>query len=55
MDIPEAAITAAAEAIEDEAMSRIGRDLGTLHRNEIVTAGLRAAYPILLAQFHEKA
>jgi hypothetical protein len=36
-------ITAAAEAIEDVAISRIGRDLGTVHRDEIVGAGVAAA------------
>jgi hypothetical protein len=36
-------LTAAAEAIEDAAMLMIGRDLGTLHRNDIVQAGLDAA------------
>lgn len=46
-EIPEAAVHAAAEAIEDRAMELIGRDLGTIHRNEIVAAGLAAALPHL--------
>lgn len=33
-------LTAAAEAIEDAAIMCIGRDLGTVHRNEIVAAGV---------------
>lgn len=40
-------LTAAAEAIEDVAIRLIGRDLGTVHRNEIVAAGLAAAFRVL--------
>lgn len=36
-------VTAAAEAIEDAAITRIGRDLGTVHRDTIVAAGVAAA------------
>ena len=36
-------VTAAAEAVEDIAIRRIGRDLGTVHRDEIVAAGLVVA------------
>lgn len=45
--IGDEAVTAAAEAIEDEAIRRIGRDLGTVHRDDIVRAGLAAALPWL--------
>jgi hypothetical protein len=47
------AVTAAAEAIEDAAMRWLGRDLGTLHRNEIVAEGLAAAVPHLERQIRE--
>lgn len=47
--IPDEAVTVAAEAIEDEAMRALGRDLGTLHRDDIVRAGLAAALPFLRA------
>lgn len=47
-EIPEAAVQAAAGAIEDRAMELIGRDLGTIHRNEIVAAGIAAALPHLV-------
>lgn len=40
-------LTAAAEAIEDVAIQRIGRDLGTLHRDEIVAAGVAAALRVM--------
>jgi hypothetical protein len=36
-------IAAAAEAVEDVAVRLIGRDLGTIHRDEIVSAGIAAA------------
>lgn len=36
-------VTAAAEAIEDAAIPLIGRDLGTVHRDTIVAAGVAAA------------
>lgn len=39
-------VTAAAEALEEEAIARIGRDLGTLHRDTIVHAALTAALTI---------
>lgn len=45
--IPDEAVRLAAEAIEDEAIRHIGRDLGTIHRDDIVRAGLTAAAPIL--------
>jgi hypothetical protein len=38
-------VCAAAEAIEDEAIVSIGRDLGTIHRDDIVRAGLAALAP----------
>lgn len=40
-------ITNAAEAIEEVAIRRIGRDLGTIHRNEIVAAGVAAALRVM--------
>ena len=46
-DLANAMRAAATEAIEDEAMSRIGRDLGTVHRDAIVAAGLAAALRVL--------
>jgi len=49
--ISEEAIRAAGEAIEDKAILRLGRDLGTIHRDEIVHAGLVAAYPLLRQQW----
>ena len=48
-DLANAMRAAAAEAIEGEAMSRIGRDLGTVHRDAIVAAGLAAALRVLAA------
>jgi hypothetical protein len=41
------AVTAAAEAIEDVAIRRIGRDLGAIHRDEIVGAGLAAGLRVI--------
>jgi hypothetical protein len=40
-------ITAAGEAIEDVAIRLIGRDLGTIHRDEIVGAGVAAALRVM--------
>lgn len=40
-------LTAAGEAIEEVAIPRIGHDLGTLHRDEIVGAGVRAALRVM--------
>lgn len=37
------AIRAAAEAIGDEALTHLGRDIGTIHADHIAEAGLRAA------------
>jgi hypothetical protein len=39
----DAMLAAAGEAIEDAAIRLIGRDLGTIHRDAIVGAGLAAA------------
>lgn len=47
--IPDKAVSIAAEAMEDEAMRLLGRDLGTLHRNDIARAALEAAVPYLTA------
>lgn len=41
--ITDATVRAAAEAIEDECLRRLGRDLGTIHRDDIVRVGLEAA------------
>lgn len=41
------AVTAAAEAIEDAAVRRIGRDLGTLHRDATFAAGVAAALRVV--------
>ncbi|MEU9849209.1 hypothetical protein [Streptomyces sp. NPDC047985] len=38
-----AGIRAAADAITDEALTHLGRDLGTIHVERIAEAGLRAA------------
>jgi hypothetical protein len=48
--LPEEWITAAAEAIEDVMIRRLGRDLGTIHRDEIVAAGLAAVVPLARAE-----
>lgn len=40
-------LKAAAEAVEEAAVPRIGRDLGTIHRDAIVGAGLAAAFRAL--------
>jgi hypothetical protein len=40
-------LTAAGEAIEEVAIQRIGRDLGTVHRDEIVSAGVAAALRVM--------
>ena len=40
-------IEKAAEAIEEVAIQRIGRDLGTVHRDEIVSAGVAAALRVM--------
>lgn len=40
-------ITAAAEAIEDVMIRRLGRDLGTIHRDEIVSAALAAGLRVM--------
>jgi hypothetical protein len=40
-------ITAAAEALEEVAIVRIGRDLGTVHRDEIVSAAIAAALHVM--------
>lgn len=41
--ITAAMVRAAAEAMEDECLRRLGRDLGTVHRDDIARAGLEAA------------
>jgi hypothetical protein len=40
-------LKAVGEAIEEVAIQRIGRDLGTLHRDEIVAAGVAAALRVM--------
>ncbi len=51
--IPGEAVRLAAEAIEDEAVRRLGRDLGTVHRDEIVRAGLTSAYQQFVERWRE--
>ncbi|WP_275558514.1 hypothetical protein [Streptomyces sp. 5-6(2022)] len=41
--ITDVMVRAAAEAIEDACLTHIGRDLGTIHRDDIARAGLEAA------------
>lgn len=40
-------LKAAGEAIEEVAIRTIGRDLGTIHRDEIVAAGVAAALRVM--------
>lgn len=40
-------ITAAAEAIEDVMIRRLGRDLGTIHREEIVASAVAAGLRVM--------
>ena len=40
-------VTAAAEVAEDEMMRHLGRDLGTIHRNDIIRAILTAGLTIV--------
>ena len=49
VDLPAELVTQVAEAIEDEAVRWLGRDLGTVHRDEIVRAGLLRALPMIVA------
>lgn len=53
-EIPDEAVRLAAEAIEDASMRMLGRDLGTLHRDEIVRDGIAAAYPAIETAVREK-
>ena len=53
-NVTERAIEAAAEAMEDSAMRWLGRDLGTIHRNDIAADALVAAVPILLADLEQR-
>lgn len=53
IDVTDEMVTAAAEAIEDEAIRRIGRDLGTIHRDNIVRAGLAAVLAVVERQQQE--
>lgn len=43
----DAMLTAAAKAIEDAMVPRIGRDLGTIHRDAIVGACVAAALRVM--------
>jgi hypothetical protein len=43
----DAMITAAAEAIEEAMVPRIGRDLGTIHRDPIVAACVAAGLRVM--------
>ena len=40
-------VTAAAEVAEDEMIRRLGRDLGTIHRDDIIRAVLAAGFAIV--------
>ena len=40
-------VQAAAEVAEDEMIRRLGRDLGTIHRNDIVRAILAAGFDFI--------
>lgn len=42
IQITDEMITAAAEVAEDEMIRRLGRDLGTIHRDDIIRAILKA-------------
>lgn len=53
--VPDEAVRAAAEAIEDGAIRLLGRDLGTIHRDDIVRAGLAAALPVIAARVRAEA
>ncbi|MFF6847127.1 hypothetical protein [Streptomyces antimycoticus] len=48
--VTDAMVRAAAEAIEDECLERLGRDLGTIHRDNIARAGLEAAARVRRAE-----
>lgn len=46
--VSDTAVRIAAEVIEEESIARIGRDLGTLHRDAIVRQGLESVYRLLV-------
>lgn len=46
--VSDTAVRIAAEVIEEEAIARIGRDLGTLHRDAIVRQGLESVHRLLV-------
>ena len=46
--VSDTAVRIAAEVIGEESIARIGRDLGTIHRDEIVRQGLEAVYRLLV-------
>lgn len=47
IEVTDEMVTAAAEVAEDEMVRRLGRDLGTLHRDDIIRAALKAALAIV--------
>jgi hypothetical protein len=51
--ISDETVTAAAEAMEDAAMRWIGRDLGTIHRDDIARDALLAAVPHIEAAIRQ--
>lgn len=54
MNISDEAVEAAAEAMEDAALSLIGSDLGTTYRNDIARRTLEAAAPHMLSHEHQQ-
>lgn len=47
-------VTAAAEVIEEECVRRRGHDLGTIHRDDIVRAGLAAVLALVERRWQEQ-
>lgn len=48
------AVRPAAEAMEEVALLLTGRDLGTIHRDEVAAAAVAAAYPVIAAYVREQ-
>jgi hypothetical protein len=47
IELTDEMVTAAAEVIEEECVRRRGHDLGTIHRDDIVRAGLAAVLALV--------